>query len=780
MTDLKMRIERKAFQSHGQSFYELNSKEQFIVVGKALMEDLVPRWIESRDKFKNKKQAYYFSAEFLMGRALSNNLINFGIEDNIKETLHEMGVNYNELEEAEDDAGLGNGGLGRLAACFLDSGATLNLPLSGYGILYEYGIFKQYFIDGFQVERRDPWLENDSPWLIKNANESVIVEFSESDSVRAVPHDMPVIGYGGDTINTLRLWKSEAVDQFDFKAFDEGRYIESVKAQNEAETISRILYPNDSTYEGKQLRLRQQYFFTSASLQDLIRKFKADGHEDFEVFPKLHAIQLNDTHPALAIPEMIRLLEKEGLEFERAFNIVQKTFAYTNHTLLAEALEVWDKELFVSVLPNLYKYIDEINNRLIDNLKVWGIEKERWNKYLILQNDQIHMAFMSIYATRMTNGVAALHTDLLRETVIQDWNKVYPNRIINKTNGVTQRRWLLHSNPELSGLITDTLGNDEWITDLPQLKGLEDHLDDETLDRFIGVKKSKKQELADYIQKYEYETVDASSIFDIHIKRLHEYKRQLMLALYIQDLYNRIKENPEGDWTKRTFIFGAKSAPGYYMAKAIIKYINEIAEKVNQDGDVNQIIKVIFVTNYSVSYAEKLFPAADVSEQISMAGKEASGTGNMKFMINGAVTVGTMDGANVEIVEEAGLENNYIFGLDAEEAIEKKKDYEPVAAMENTDGLKRAVESLVDGTYHDNNTGMFKDIYDSLVTKDEYLVLEDFADYRRAQDQIASDFKDEKSFYKKGFMNTLNSGKFSSDRTIEEYANEIWNITPIK
>ena len=780
MTDLKTRIERKAYQSHGQSFYELNSKEQFIVLGKALMEDLVPKWIDSRNKFKGKKQAYYFSAEFLMGRALSNNIINSGIDSNIKQTLEEMGVNYNELEEAEDDAGLGNGGLGRLAACFLDSGATLNLPLSGYGILYEYGIFKQYFIDGFQVERRDPWLENDSPWLIKNANESVIVEYSESEKVRAVPHDMPIIGYGGDTINTLRLWKAEAIEQFDFKAFDEGRYIESVQAQNEAETISRILYPNDSTYEGKQLRLKQQYFFTSASLQDLIRKFKAEGYEDFEAFHKLHAIQLNDTHPALAVPEMVRLLEKEGIEFERAFNIVQKTFAYTNHTLLAEALEVWDKDLFLSVLPNLYEYIEQINNRLIDNLKVWGIDKDRWNKYLILQNDQIHMAFMSIYATKMTNGVAALHTDLLRETVIQDWHKVYPERINNKTNGVTQRRWLLHSNPQLSGLITDKLGHDEWVTDLPQLKNLEQHLNKETLARFIDVKKAKKQELADYIQKHEYESVDPASIFDIHIKRLHEYKRQLMLALYIQDLYNRIKENPDGDWTKRTFIFGAKSAPGYYMAKAIIKFINEIANKVNTDGDVNSFIKVIFVTNYGVSYAERLFPAADVSEQISMAGKEASGTGNMKFMINGAVTVGTMDGANVEIVEEAGKENNYIFGLNAEEAIEKKKDYNPVVPLENTEGLKRAVDSLVDGTYHDNNTGMFKDIHDSLVNVDEYLVLEDFESYRQAQDQIAHDFKDEKEFYKKGFMNTVNSGKFSSDRTIEEYASEIWNVTPVK
>ncbi len=780
MTDLKTRIERKAYQSHGQSFYELNPKEQFIVVGRALMEDLVPKWIESRDKFKNKKQAYYFSAEFLMGRALSNNLINLGIDSKVKETLEEMGVNYNELEEAEDDAGLGNGGLGRLAACFLDSGATLNLPLSGYGILYEYGIFKQYFIDGFQVEQRDPWLENDSPWLIKNANESVIVEFSEYEKVRAVPHDMPVIGYGGDTINTLRLWKSEAVEQFDFKAFDEGRYIESVQEQNEAETISRILYPNDSTYEGKQLRLRQQYFFTSASLQDLFRKFKAEGHNDFEVFSKLHAIQLNDTHPALAIPEMIRLLEKEGLEFERAFNIVQKTFAYTNHTLLAEALEVWDKDLFLSVLPNLYKYIEEINKRLIDNLKVWGIEKDKWNEYLILQNDQIHMAFMSIYATRKTNGVAALHTDLLRENVIPAWDKVYPDRINNKTNGVTQRRWLLHSNPELSGLITDQLGNDDWITDLSQLKDLETHLNDETLTRFIDVKKAKKQELADYIQEHEYITVDPESIFDIHIKRLHEYKRQLMLALYIQDLYNRIKENPDGDWTKRTFFFGAKSAPGYYMAKAIIKFINEVADKVNEDGDVNPFIKVIFVTNYGVSYAEKLFPAADVSEQISMAGKEASGTGNMKFMINGAVTVGTLDGANVEIVEEAGRENNYIFGLEADEAAELKKNYNPKRVAAETEGLQRAVDSLVDGTYHDNNTGMFKDIYDSLMTSDEYLVLQDFAHYREVQDQIAHDFKDEKAFYKKGFMNTVNSGKFSSDRTIEEYATEIWNINPIK
>ncbi len=775
--DLKDRIEALAYDSYGQSFYELHEKEQFVTAGKAVMEYLVPKWIDSRKKFAKKKQAYYFSAEFLMGRALSNNLANLEIEKNVKETLHEMGVDYNILEDAEDDAGLGNGGLGRLAACFLDSGATLDYPLSGYGILYQYGIFKQNFINGFQVEEADPWLDYENPWLIKNSNDSVIVEFSEQDKVEAVPYDMPIVGYGGQTINTLRLWSANAIEKFDFQAFDEGKYIDSVRAQNEAETISRILYPNDSTDEGKQLRLKQQYFFTSASLQDLIRKYKEAGHKSFEDFSKLHSIQLNDTHPALAIPELIRLLEMEGVEFEKAFDITRKTMAYTNHTLLAEALEVWNKDLFLSVLPNLYPYIEEINERLIRELEEWKVDASRWGKFLIIQNNSIHMAFMSIYASRAVNGVAAIHTDLLKTDVIKDWNDIFPNRIVNKTNGITQRRWLLQSNPELSGLITDLLGSRDWITDLTMLKNLEEkHADEAVLERFMNIKKEKKKELANYIQFHEEIDIDPESIFDIQIKRLHEYKRQLMMAFYIADLYNRIKADPEGAWTKRTFIFGAKAAPGYYMAKAIIKFINELAGRVNADPEVNGVIKVVFVENYGVSYAEKLFPAADVSEQISTAGKEASGTGNMKFMLNGAVTVGTMDGANVEIVEEAGKENNYIFGMEVQEVEQKRGNYDPKVPLQETEGLSEVVESLVDGTYHDNGTGMFQDLYDSIVERDEYFVLEDFSDYRDAQEQISRDFEDKKAFYKKGYMNMANAGKFSSDRTLEEYAGEIWHI----
>lgn len=779
--ELKDRIEAQAYDSYGQAFYELHEKEQFVTVGNAVMEYLVPKWIESKKKFGREKQAYYFSAEFLMGRALSNNLTNLEIEKNVKETLEEMGVDYNILEDAEDDAGLGNGGLGRLAACFLDSGATLDYPLSGYGILYQYGIFKQNFVNGFQVEEADPWLNYENPWLVKNSNDTVIVEFSEADKVEAVPYDMPIVGYGAQTINTLRLWSANALKKFDFQAFDEGKYIDSVRAQNEAETISRILYPNDSTDEGKQLRLKQQYFFTSASLQDLIRKYKEAGHKRFDDFSKLHSIQLNDTHPALAIPELIRLLEQEGVEFETAFDITQKTMAYTNHTLLAEALEVWNKDLFLSVLPILYPYIEEINEKLIRELKEWKVEESRWDKFLIIQNNAIHMAFMSIYASRAVNGVAALHTDLLKNDVIREWNEVFPNRIVNKTNGITQRRWLLQSNPQLSGMITDLLGTGDWITDLTLLKGLEDKYTDHTvLGRFIDIKKEKKQELADYIQYHEEIDIDPESIFDIQIKRLHEYKRQLMMAFYIADLYNRIKADSEGKWTKRTFIFGAKAAPGYYMAKAIIKFINELAARVNTDPDLSGIIKVVFVENYGVSYAEKLFPAADVSEQISTAGKEASGTGNMKFMLNGAVTVGTMDGANVEIVEEAGRENNYIFGMEVEDVVEKRDGYDPKVPLRETEGLEAVIESLRDGTYHDNGTGMFQDLYDSLVDGDEYFVLEDFAAYREIQDQIALDYKDKKSFYKKGYVNMANAGKFSSDRTLEEYAREIWHISTLK
>ena len=779
--ELKDRIEAQAYDSYGQSFYELHEKEQFVTVGNAVMEYLVPKWIESKKKFGREKQAYYFSAEFLMGRALSNNLANLEIEKDVKHTLQEMGVDYNILEDAEDDAGLGNGGLGRLAACFLDSGATLGYPLSGYGILYQYGIFKQNFVNGFQVEEADPWLDYENPWLVKNSNDTVIVEFSEEDKVEAVPYDMPIVGYGGQTINTLRLWSANAVEKFDFKAFDEGKYIDSVRAQNEAETISRILYPNDSTDEGKQLRLKQQYFFTSASLQDLIRKYKEAGHKSFDDFSKLHSIQLNDTHPALAIPELIRLLEHEGVEFEKAFDITQKTMAYTNHTLLAEALEVWNKNLFLSVLPNLYPYIGEINERLVRELREWKVDKSRWDKFLIIQNNSIHMAFMSIYASRAVNGVAAIHTELLKTDVIKDWNDIFPNRIVNKTNGITQRRWLLQSNPQLSRMITDLLGSSDWITDLDLLKNLEEkQAEDSVLERFMDIKKEKKQELASYIQFHEEIDIDPESIFDIQIKRLHEYKRQLMMAFYIADLFNRIKADPDGEWTKRTFIFGAKAAPGYYMAKAIIKFINELASRVNTDPEVNSIIKVVFVENYGVSYAEKLFPAADVSEQISTAGKEASGTGNMKFMLNGAVTVGTMDGANVEIVEEAGKENNYIFGMEVEDIAEKRDGYDPKIPMEKTEGLGAVIESLVDGTYHDNGTGMFRNLYDSIVGGDEYFVLEDFSSYREAQDQIAFDYKDKKAFYKKGFVNMANAGKFSSDRTLEEYAGEIWHISKLK
>ena len=779
MTSLKLkeRIEGQAYESHGQSFYELNEKEQFIVVGNAVMEQLVPRWIESKNKFKKKKQAYYLSAEFLMGRALSNNLVNVGMEDEVKRTLAEMGVDYNALEEAEDDAGLGNGGLGRLAACFLDSGATLDYPLSGYGILYQYGIFKQNFVNGFQVEEADPWLEHDNPWLIKNSNDTRVVEFSEADKVEAVPYDMPIVGYGGETINTLRLWKAEAINKFDFNAFDEGKYIESVRAQNEAETISRILYPNDSPYEGKRLRLKQQYFFTSASLQDLMENYKAEGHKNYDDFSKMHSIQLNDTHPAMAIPELIRLLENEGVEFEKAFDITQKSMAYTNHTLLAEALEVWEKDLFISAVPNLYPYIEQINARLIGELKEWNVDESDWHKYLIIQNNSIHMAFMSIYATSAVNGVAAIHTELLKTDVIKAWHNIFPDRILNKTNGITQRRWLLQSNPQLSEMITDLIGSKDWITDLMKLKGIEGRFEEEeVLERFIHVKKEKKVELADYIRFHEEVDIDPDSIFDIQIKRLHEYKRQLMMAFYIADLYNRIKAEPDADWTKRSFIFGAKAAPGYYAAKSIIKFINELANRVNKDPEVNTIIKVVFVENYGVSYAEKLFPAADVSEQISLAGKEASGTGNMKFMLNGAVTVGTMDGANVEIVEEAGRENNYIFGMEVAEVVEKRGEYDPKKALKKTEGLKDVVESLVDGTFNDNNTGMFQDLYDSLIHDDQYFVLEDFASYREAQDQIASDFKDPKMFYRKGFINMANAGKFSSDRTLEEYAKEIWLV----
>lgn len=779
------RMEAYALTSFGKEFIDCDDKEKYFALVKTLMEEIVPKWNNSIKKHEDKKKAYYLSAEYLMGRALSNNLINMNIQPEIKKLLEELGVDYNSIEEAEEDAGLGNGGLGRLAACFLDSAATLNYPLMGYGIRYEYGIFRQKFKDGFQVEEGDNWLESEDPWSIRKDEEKVIVSFSDGD-VLAVPYDTPIIGYGGDTINTLRLWQGEAINPFDLNEFNKQNYDLALKEKNRAEIISKVLYPNDTKDEGKILRLKQQYFFVSASLQDLVRKH-LNKYNTLENFHKFHAIQLNDTHPAVAIPELMRIFTKvHNMDWDKSWDIVVNTFAYTNHTILQEALEVWPVRLYKSILPEVYEIIEKINDNLIDELKRRGISCEEIEKYKIIEDDNIKMAYLSIYGTHSTNGVAKVHTDILINRELNDWYKLYPERFNNKTNGITQRRWLLVANPELSQFITELLGSKDWITNLEELKKLEKYKDDEeVLKKFLDIKQIKKNQLADYIKVHENIEIDPYSMFDIQIKRIHEYKRQLLNAFHILDLYYRLKENPNLDMVNRTFILGGKAAPGYDRAKGIIKYINEIKELINNDKEIDGKIKVVFVTNYGVSYGEKLFVAADISEQISTAGKEASGTGNMKFMLNATPTIGTLDGANIEIVEEAGEENNFIFGLRVEDIEKIKSTYDPMEYYEKTEGLKRVVDSLVDGTFSDGGTGIFKELYDSILKgaswhrPDAYYLMKDFDSYRKAQQKVNDAYKDRMSWAKKCWINMANAGRFSSDRTIEQYAKEIWDIKKI-
>lgn len=773
-----------ALTGYGRDVENLTSKEKFDVLSKAIMEDVVPRWQESEKKFEGKKKAYYLSAEFLMGRALSNNLINLQELEEVKEYLDELGIDYNNLEEAENDAGLGNGGLGRLAACFLDSAATLNYSLTGYGIRYNYGIFEQKFINGFQVEEGDDWLKGGDPWSIRRADEKVKVMY-KNQTVYAVPYDMPIIGFGGDTINTLRLWQSEALNEFDFTAFNDQKYDKAVKEKNDAENISKVLYPNDSLEKGKILRLKQQYFFVSASLQDLIRTHKKD-YNDFKNFSKLHAVQLNDTHPAVAIPELIRLLALEGVSFKKAFAIGVDTFGYTNHTILKEALEQWPIKLYKKILPEVYKIIVKIDNMLRKELVNKGYSSTQIEQFEVIHAGNIRMAWLSIYGTHSTNGVARLHTEILKDTELKEWYELFPERFNNKTNGITQRRWLLQSNPELSEFISELLGNRDWITNLDDLARLKEFAnDDEIIKRFIEIKKEKKKELKDYIKEKENIDIDENSIFDIQIKRLHEYKRQLLNAFHILYLYQRLKEDKSFDIEPRTFIFGAKAAPGYVRAKAIIKFINEIAAIINNDEDINGKIKVVFVENYGVSYAQMLFPAADISEQISTAGKEASGTGNMKFMLNGANTIGTFDGANVEIVEEAGLENNYIFGLTVEQIEELEDNYYPLKELKTNKRLKKVVDTLIDGSFNENTMEDFEEIYNSLTigtswhNADNYYIIRDFDAYVTAQENVNEDFKNPLEFYRKAFINMASAGKFSSDRTIKEYADDIWAIDSI-
>lgn len=782
--EIKSGIGRWLKVDFGKTIEMAEKHEVYQSLVRTVMEKVTENWCDTDEIYSKGKQAYYLSAEFLMGRALGNNLINLGILDDVREVLAELDIDFNVIEDAEEDAGLGNGGLGRLAACFLDSMVTLNLPGHGYGIRYKNGIFNQKFENGFQVEYPESWLKYGDPWSIKKASEEVIVEFGDQ-TVRAIPHDTPIIGYGTKNVNTLRLWEAAPVKDLDLTAFNAQEYEEATREKARAEDISRVLYPNDSTNEGKKLRLKQQYFFVSASLQDILRKFKLTHGNDFAKLPEFAAIQLNDTHPVIAIPELMRLLyDVEGLEWNDAWDIVQKTCAYTNHTILAEALEKWWIRLYEEVVPRIYEITQRINVELIQLLeKKFPGERGRQKRMSIIQGDLIHMAWMAIYGTHATNGVAALHTEILKEQELKEWYELFPERFQNKTNGVTQRRWMLLSNQQLSSLITELIG-DKWITDLTELKKLEKYAEDEgILKRFLDIKHEKKVEFAKYMKNEQGVEIDPDSIFDIQIKRLHEYKRQLLNIFHVIDLYNRIKADPKLKMNPVTYIFGAKAAPGYLRAKGIIKLIHDVAEVVNNDPVVDGRIKVVFVENYRVSVAHKMFPAADISEQISTAGKEASGTGNMKFMLNGALTLGTLDGANVEIVEEAGEENNFIFGLKVEDILKMKKEgYDPHKPYNEVEGLKAVVDVLIDGTFSDEGTGYFEELYTSLMEgaswhdADQYFVLEDFDAYREIQKKANEAYSDKMKWAKMAWINIANGGKFSSDRTIAQYASEIWDI----
>ena len=806
--DLKASIVKELRRDFGKTLEEAHDYELYYAVSRAAMDYIVEKWYNTKKTYavKQVKQAYYFSAEFLMGRYLGNNLINLKINEAVKETLEELGVDINKVEDQEFDTGLGNGGLGRLAACFLDSMATCKLPGHGYGLRYKYGMFEQKIENGYQVEYPDDWTRYGDPWSIVRMDRVYEVKFGgqievhkdevgkeyfkrvNTENVLAVAYDVPVVGYGNDTINTLRLWEARSPEGFDLKLFNDQTYLQASAKAVEAQDISRVLYPNDTEKDGKLLRLKQQFFFTSASLQDIVRRYKGTYGNDFSKFAEKVAIQLNDTHPVVAIPELMRIfLDSEKLLWDEAWSICKKVFAYTNHTILSEALEKWDIALFQPLLPRIYQIIEEINRRFVEELhQKYPGDFGKIQYMSIIGNGQVRMAWLAIVGSHKVNGVAALHTEILKNSELKDWYDLYPEKFLNKTNGITQRRWLLKANPELSSLITELIG-DGWTTDLYKLKELEKYLDDEkVLDRVAEIKFHNKERLANYIKETTGIEVNPHSIFDIQVKRLHEYKRQLLNVLHIMDLYNRLKENPLLDIEPRTFIFGAKAASGYRRAKSIIKLINTLAERINNDADINGKIKVVFLENYRVSLAEKIFPAADISEQISTASKEASGTGNMKFMLNGALTLGTMDGANVEIVEEAGLENEFIFGLSAAEVEEFQRNgqYNPFDDYNKVEGLKKVVDQLGDGTFDDDHKGIFRELQTSLLygvdgsRPDVYFLLRDFDSYREAQTRIDNAYKNKKDWARKALINIANAGKFSSDRTIMEYAREIWDIEP--
>ena len=747
----------------------------------AIIDRIADRWHATERTYAVGRMEHYFSAEFLMGRALLNNLSNLGMVDEAREALAALGKDLSVVLEEEPDAALGNGGLGRLAACFLDSCATLDLPVAGYGILYRYGLFKQLFGNGFQTEHPDPWMEEGYPFVIRREEEQRIVRYADL-TVRAIPYDMPITGYGTQNVNTLRLWKAEPMEEFDYDAFNSQRFTDAIVDRERTMDISRVLYPNDTTFEGKVLRVRQQYFFCSASLQAIVDNYVAEHGSDLRGFAQFNAIQLNDTHPVLAIPELMRILmDEHGLGWEDAWDVVSRTFAYTNHTVLAEALETWDIHIFDRLFPRISEIVREIDRRFRLDMSERGVDGATIDYMAPVSGNTVRMAWIACYASYSINGVAALHTEIIKRETLKEWYAIWPERFNNKTNGVTPRRWLKQCNPRLATLLDEVTGSDRWVTDLDVLSEYTGAGNSELYARLAQIKHANKVDFAAWIKDREGVEIDPDAIYDVQIKRLHEYKRQLLNAFYVLDLYFRIKDNPALDVPKRVFIFGAKAAPGYIRAKAIIKLINTIADLVNNDPDINGRIKVVFVHNYNVSPAEHIIPAADISEQISMAGKEASGTSNMKFMMNGALTLGTLDGANVEILEAVGEENAYIFGATDDELPELRRHYDPRWHYENVPGLKRVIDALTDGTLDDSNSGWFHDLRWSLLESgyepaDVYYVLGDFASYRETKDRMAQDYRDQEAWSRKAWINITRSGRFSSDRTISDYAREVWHI----
>ena len=788
---------------------EASRQEIFQAVSYTVKDVIIDQWIATQHVLDrdDPKILYYMSMEFLMGRALGNNLINLTCYNEVKEALAEMGVDLNLIEDEEPDPALGNGGLGRLAACFMESLATLGYPAYGCGIRYHYGMFRQKIKDGFQIEEPDDWLKNGYPFELKRPEHSYEVKFGgyvsartdetgrtrfvheNYQSVMAIPYDMPIIGYNNNVVNTLMIWDAEPKQSFELDAFDKGDYKKAVEQQNLARNLVEVLYPNDNHIAGKELRLKQQYFFVSASLQRAVDRFKKN-HADISMLPEKVAIQMNDTHPTVAVAELMRiLLDDEGLSWDEAWSITTKTCAYTNHTIMAEALEKWPIEIFSRLLPRIYQIVEEINRRFILKIQEeFPNDGDKIRKMAIIYDGQVKMAHLAIAASYSVNGVARLHTEILKKRELNDFYQMFPQKFNNKTNGITQRRFLMHGNPLLASWVTEHIGAD-WITNLSYMSKLAIYADDEKMQQeFMNIKYQNKLRLAKYIQQHNGVEVDPRSIFDVQVKRLHEYKRQLLNILHVMYLYNELKEHPNMEFIPRTFIFGAKAAAGYRNAKLTIKLINSVADVINNDKSIDGKIKVVFIEDYKVSNAELIFAAADVSEQISTASKEASGTGNMKFMLNGALTLGTMDGANVEIAEEVGKDNIFIFGMSADEVIEheKKRDYDPMQIFNQDQDVRKVLMQLINGMYSPNDPELFRDLYNSLLNTqctqyaDTYFILADFRSYVEAQKRVMEAYKDEKNWAKSAILNVAHSGKFSSDRTIQEYVDDIWHLNRIK